>query len=80
VESIFPMFPFWVVVGLALCAIVLIASVGVSIFMFVLKAGVIVQEAQKPAHMDSGDYRLDQGREVRGEGPVVAQAPDRTKQ
>ncbi len=74
-ESLFPAFSIWVIVGLALCAIVLVATAGLSIFMFIFKAGVVINEAQKPAHMDAGDYRLDQGREVRAEG-TIRRSPD----
>ena len=59
--------PFWLILGLGLCLIVLIASLGVSLFMLIFKAGVVINEARKPPHMDAGDYRLEQGREVRAE-------------
>jgi hypothetical protein len=65
-----PALPFAVILGLGLCLLVLIATAGMSLFMLIFKAGVVVHEAQKPAHLDAGDYRLDQGREVRAEGTV----------
>jgi hypothetical protein len=50
-----------------LCAIGLVAVLGVGGFMLLVKLGVIVREASRPAYQDSGDYRIDQGREVRPE-------------
>ena len=67
-ESLLPVLPFWVIIGLGLCLIVLAVSAGISLFVFLFKAGVVVHEARKPPHLDAGDYRLDQGREVRTEG------------
>lgn len=34
---------------------------------FLLSIGVIVQKASEPAHLDQGNYTLDQGQEVKGE-------------
>ncbi len=68
-DSLLPALPFWVIIGLGLCLIVLAVSAGISLFVFLFKAGVVVHEARKPPHLDAGDYRLDQGREVRTEGP-----------
>jgi hypothetical protein len=34
---------------------------------FLLSIGVIVQKASEPAHLDQGNYTMDQGREVRAE-------------
>jgi hypothetical protein len=64
------MLPFWVLLGLGLCLVVLLVVAGLSLFTLIFKAGVIVHEARKPPHLDAGDYRLDQGKEVRAEGPV----------
>jgi hypothetical protein len=50
-----------------LCAIVALAVIGVGGFLVLLKLGVIVREASKPAYLDSGNYSIDQGREVRSE-------------
>ena len=55
------------IVGLVLCGMVLLFVVGAGLITFLIKIGVIVREAQRPPHVDAGDYRLDQGREVRGE-------------
>jgi hypothetical protein len=52
---------------LVFCVIGLLAVLGVGGFMVLLKLGVIVREASRPAYQDSGDYRIDQGREVRPE-------------
>lgn len=52
---------------LAFCALVALAVVGVGAFFVLLKLGVIVHEAARPAIQDYGDYSLDQGREVRPE-------------
>jgi hypothetical protein len=50
-----------------ICAIVAVAAIGVSGFLVLLKLGVIVREASKPTYLDSGDYSIGQGREVRPE-------------
>jgi hypothetical protein len=55
------------IVGLVLCGVVLLFVVGTGLITFLIKIGVIVREAQRPPHVDAGDYRLDQGHEVRGE-------------
>jgi len=47
------------------CAIGVLAVLGVGVFLVLLKLGVIVRESSRPAYQDAGDYRLDQGREVR---------------
>jgi hypothetical protein len=52
---------------LALCALVALSAIGVGVFFALLKLGVIVREASRPAIQDYGDYSLDQGREVRPE-------------
>ena len=52
---------------LVLCAIGLVVILGVGGFLVLVKLGVIVREASRPAYQDSGDYRIDQGREVRPE-------------
>ena len=56
--------PFAVVV---LCALVVLALLGAGSFLVLLKLGVIVREASRPAYQDRGSYTLDQGREVRPE-------------
>jgi hypothetical protein len=52
---------------LALCAVGLLITLGVGGFLVLVKLGVIVREASRPAYQDSGDYSIDQGREVRPE-------------
>jgi hypothetical protein len=52
---------------LVFCAIVAAAALGVGGFLLLVKLGVIVREVQRPPHEDAGDYRIDQGREVRPE-------------
>lgn len=49
------------------CAVVALAVIGVGGFLVLLKLGVIVREASKPTYQDSGNYSVDQGREVRSE-------------
>ena len=48
----------------ALCSLVLLATAGWWIFWLLVQLGVIVRAAQQPPHVDAGDYRLDQGRDV----------------
>lgn len=50
-----------------LCLILLLVVVGVAGFIVALKLGVIVHQATKPTHLDTANYTLDQGREVRPE-------------
>jgi hypothetical protein len=52
---------------LAFCAVALLAVLGIGGFLVLVKLGVIVREASRPAYQDSGEYRMDQGREVRPE-------------
>ena len=59
--------PGMLIVALVVCSAVLLFAVGAAIITLSIKAGVIVREAQRPPHMDGGDYRLNQGREVRSE-------------
>lgn len=55
------------VIGLVLCGLVLLATLGLGLITLLIKLGVIVREAQKPQYLDAGDYRIDQGREVTAE-------------
>ncbi|GIV96740.1 MAG: hypothetical protein KatS3mg057_1397 [Herpetosiphonaceae bacterium] len=48
--------------GILLLLVVIPASI-----MLLIKLGVIIKKAGEPPHRDMGDYRLDQGREVRSE-------------
>ena len=75
-DSLLPALPFWVIVGVGLCLIVLAVSAGISLFVLLFKAGVVVHEARNPPHLDAGDYRLDQGREVRTEGSSRRETKD----
>ncbi len=59
--------PLWVWLGIGLCVLVLLAGVGLSLFSFLFHAGVAINEARKPPHIDTGNYSLSQGREVRTE-------------
>ena len=52
---------------LVVCGLVALAVIGVGGFLVLVKLGVIVREASRPAYQDHGDYSLDQGREVRPE-------------
>ncbi len=65
--DIIQLIPGWAWVLVALCAVVLVALLASSIFWFLIKVGVVINEARKPPHIDAGDYRIDQGREVRTE-------------
>ncbi|HEY0606433.1 MAG TPA: hypothetical protein VGD58_26145 [Herpetosiphonaceae bacterium] len=55
------------IIGLVLCGLILLASLSLGLITLLIKLGVIVREAQKPQHLDAGNYRIDQGREVRTE-------------
>jgi hypothetical protein len=58
-----------------LCLIVVLAVIGAVGFVVALKMGVIVHQATKPTHLDTGNYTLDQGREVRPEEEKRARLP-----
>ncbi len=45
-------------------AVLLLVSVIGGIVVFLMQAGVIFQKAVEPTHTDSGDYFLEQGRDV----------------
>ena len=49
---------------LIVAACVVLGAIGWGVFLVLVQLGVIVQEAGKPAHQDSYDYSLKQGREV----------------
>jgi hypothetical protein len=51
-------------VALLLCGVILLGLLGFGLFILLVKIGVIVREAQRPPHIDAGDYRLSQGRDV----------------
>ena len=75
-ENLLPLIPWWAFVLLGLCLIGLLAMIGMALFTFVLKVGVAINEARKPPHLDTGDYRLGQGREVRPEAARRSDAED----
>lgn len=49
---------------IVLVGMVLLSLIGWGVFLLLVQLGVIVNEARKPAHHDTGTYRLDQGRDV----------------
>ena len=59
--------PLWALVLLGLCLVGLVLMIGTLLFGFFFKVGVAINESRRPPHYDAGDYRLDQGREVRPE-------------
>ncbi len=59
--------PLWALVLLGLCLVVLVVAIGGMLFGFFFKLGVAINESRRPPYYDAGDYRLDQGREVRPE-------------
>ncbi len=67
-DELLSLIPGWVIVLLVLFVVGLIVSAGVALFVFLFHVGVAINESRKPPHIDVGDYRLDQGREVRPEG------------
>lgn len=52
---------------MAICAIIVLAVIGVGGFFLLVQLGVIVREAARPPTQDYGSYSMDQGREVRPE-------------
>ena len=56
-------------IALMLCGLVLAVGLGFGLVMLLIKLGVIVREAQRPPHIDAGDYRLSQGRDVGRDEP-----------
>ncbi len=37
------------------------------LIIFVLKVGVVIQKAGEPPHQDMGTYKIEQGREIKGD-------------
>ncbi len=72
-DSLFSWIPGWLWVLLGLGLLALLATVALSLLIFLFKVGVAINEARKPPHFDTGDYRIDQGREIR---PELAQRRD----
>ena len=52
---------------LFVCGLIVVAMLGFGGFLVLLKLGIIVREASRPAYQDQSSYSLDQGREVRPE-------------
>jgi hypothetical protein len=55
------------VIGLVVCGLILLATLSLGLITLLIKLGVIVREAQKPPHLDTGDYSIGQGRDVAAE-------------
>ncbi len=66
-SELIQLIPGWVWVLVALCAVVLVVILAWGTFWFLVQVGVVINEARKPPHIDAGDYRIEQGREVRPE-------------
>lgn len=54
----------WLLIFLVLGGLLLLAGLLWGLFWFLVKIGVIVNAARKPPYVDSGDYSLEQGRDV----------------
>lgn len=52
------------ILAVVVCGLILFAVLGYGLFILLIQLGVIVREAQRPPHVDTGDYRLEQGREA----------------
>jgi hypothetical protein len=59
--------PFWLIVIVGIVVLLFLGSLLTGFFWFLFQAGVAINESRKPPHTDAGDYRLDQGHEVRFE-------------
>jgi hypothetical protein len=53
--------------GLFIGGVIFLIIAGVWLVQLILHGVAIARAARKPPHLDSGDYRLEQGREVRAE-------------
>ncbi len=58
---------FWLIVIVGIFVLVLVSGLLMGFLTFLIKIGVAISQARKPPHVDAGDYRLDQGRDVRFE-------------
>ncbi len=65
--DLIPALPHWALAVLALCLVGILMAVGLIAFGFLFKLGVIWGQSRKAPYSDAGDYRLEQGREVRSE-------------
>lgn len=50
-----------------ICGVLLAVTSVAGLVVFLLKVGVVAQEATRSPHLDQGSYTLSQGREVRPE-------------
>ncbi len=66
-DNFFSIVPGWVWIVLGLCLAGLIVLAATALFTFLVKVGVVISEARKSPYSDAGDYRIEQGREVRPE-------------
>lgn len=51
-------------IAILICGLILLGFFGWGLFVLLLQIGVIVRAAQKPPHIDAGNYDLRQGRDV----------------
>jgi hypothetical protein len=77
IPSLLSLIPAWAWVLIGLCLVTLLVFAGASLFTLLVKLGVIIGEARRPPHIDAGDYRLTQGREVRPEQERGSRTGDR---
>jgi hypothetical protein len=75
-ETFFGSLPFWLLVLLAILLGGLMISATIGLLSLLIKFVVVLREARRPPHHDMGDYRLNQGREVRGEQHRTGPAGD----
>ena len=66
---------FVLAIGLGGPLLSMVTAVG----LFVIKRIVIIKERRKPPHVDTGDYRLGQGREVRPEEDDLRRGNNRVR-
>ena len=67
IATLLQFIPFWLLVLLALIVAGFVIAALVAFLAFLFQLGVVLHVARKPPHLDVGDYRLFQGREVRPE-------------
>ncbi len=67
---------FWLIVIVGIVVLVLMSGLLMGFLTFLIKVGVAISQARKPPHVDAGDYRLDQGRDVRFEDDDRRPTPD----
>ena len=59
--------PFWLIVIVGIVVLLFLGGLLTGFFWFLFQAGVAINESRRPPHIDAGDYRLEQGQEVRFE-------------